>query len=120
MPKNRVTIDDLADQIVSEHYFTAYEGCAQAILNGRAMEDGEALDIPESFKHVTICTILTRNGTKLVGVNEGPVCAHNFNAEEGRRTAREKAIEQLWPMLGYEMRNKLTCQAKARGNDQEV
>lgn len=43
MQKTRVTIDDLADQIVSEHYFTAYDGCAQAILNGRALEDGEVL-----------------------------------------------------------------------------
>ena len=117
MPKTRVTIDDLADQIVSEHYFTAYEGCAHAILNGRAMEDGEALDIPESFRHVTICAILTRNGTKLVGVHEGPVCAHNFNAEEGRRQAREKALEQLWPMMGYCLRNTLADRARNRSGD---
>lgn len=118
MPKTRVTIDDLADQIVSEHYFTAYEGCAQAILNGRALEDGEVLDIPEAFKQVTICTILTRNGTKLVGVHEGPVCAHNFNAEEGRRHAREKALEQLWPMMGYSLRNTLAEQSRHRDRDQ--
>ena len=57
---------------------------------------------------ITICVLITRNGTKLVGANEGPVSPENSNPELGRKYARQKAIDQLWPMLGYELRTKLT------------
>ena len=63
--------------------------------------------MPLGMEHITICILITRNGTKVVGVNEGPVSPENFDAELGRKYARQKAIDQLWPMLGYELRTKL-------------
>lgn len=59
------------------------------------------------LSQITICVIVLRNGTKVVGVNEGPVSPENFNAELGRSIARQKAIDQIWPMLGYELRSNL-------------
>lgn len=56
---------------------------------------------------VTFCVLVLRNGTKVVGINEGPVSSANFNPELGRQFARQKAIDQIWPMLGYELRTKL-------------
>lgn len=98
----RVTPKDL-EAIASKHYFTAAEG-----VYGAQLCQGERPSLDEQgLKYVTICVLTTKNGTKLVGVNEGPVSPENFNAEIGRRLAREKAIDQLWLMLDYELRTKL-------------
>ena len=56
---------------------------------------------------VTFCVLTLKNETKIVGVNEGPVSPENFDAEIGRRIAREKAVDQIWPMLGYRLRDVL-------------
>ena len=113
----RVTPDDIEANIASEHYFTAADGVFGADTHAiRAFRPDRALTHvplndekkkPTPLDHVTICVLITRNGTKLVGANEGPVSADNFDAEMGRRMARKKAIDQLWPMLGYELRSKL-------------
>ena len=96
----RVTPADIEANIASEHYFTALDGVegATGSWNGG---DSYALGL------ITICVLITRNGVRLVGVNEGPVSIQNFDADMGRRMARQKAIDQLWPMLGYELRTKL-------------
>ena len=99
----RVTPADIEANIASEHYFTAAQGvAAEDAAFGNLGNPG-----PKCLELVTICVLITRNGTKLVGANEGPVSPENFDADMGRRMAREKAIDQLWPMLGYELRTKL-------------
>lgn len=96
----RVTPADIEANIASEHYFTALDGVegATGVWDGC---DSYALGL------ITICVLITRNGMRLVGVNEGPVSIQNFDADMGRRMARQKAIDQLWPMLGYELRSQL-------------
>ena len=39
----------------------------------------------------------------------GAACAspENFDAEIGRKIARQNAIEKIWPLVGYELRTKL-------------
>lgn len=101
----RVTPADIEANIASEHYFTADEG-----VYGHEVLNGESVSTPEPngpLGHVTICVLITKNGTKLVGANEGPVSPGNFDAAMGKCMARQKAIDQLWPMLGYELRTKL-------------
>lgn len=97
----RVTPADIEANIASEHYFTAADG----VMNN----DELPLDyvFEKSLWQVTICVLITKNGTKLVGVNEGPVSPENFDAEMGKRMARQKAVDQLWPMLGYDLRSRL-------------
>lgn len=56
---------------------------------------------------MTFCVIVLKNGTKVVGINYGPVSPENFDAGRGRTEARANAIEQIWPLLGYELRSKL-------------
>ena len=99
----RVTPADIEAEIVSEHYFTAADGARMSPHGNHPIHNLSA----GSLGLITICVLITRNGTKLVGVNEGPVSVQNFDADMGRRMAREKAVNQLWPMLGYELRTKL-------------
>ena len=132
----RVTPADVEAEIASEHYFTAADGYRFNVLacdvtsekhqdfvrrigesmpvrsyGGTCADIDANTDMPASLSHVTICVLILRNGTKIVGVNEGPVSPENFDPEIGRRYAREKAIDQVWPLLGFRLRDKLATQA---------
>ena len=110
----RVTPADIEGVIATEHYFTAEQGHRQAMTdavygNGGIIESQHAHPAPQPLALVTICVLILSNGMKVVGVNEGPVSRENFDAEIGRRIARQKAVDQIWPMLGYELRTKLAA-----------
>lgn len=64
-------------------------------------------DYPPSLDLLTICVLVLKNGFTVTGES---ACAspENFNAEIGRRIAREHAMEKIWPLLGYELRTKLS------------
>lgn len=96
----RITPADIEANIESEHYFTAQDGIRGAMTDGKS---------PYLSVHdlITICVMTLRNGHRIVGVNEGPVSAANFDAELGRELARQNAIGQIWPLMGYELRSKL-------------
>jgi hypothetical protein len=96
----RVTPIDIEANIVGEHYFTGQEGS-----NGAAWPEAEAPE-HESLKLLTICVLLLRNGFSVIGHS---ACASpaNFDPDIGRRLARAKAVEQIWPLMGYELRSRL-------------
>jgi hypothetical protein len=103
----RITLEDIEAAIVREHYFTADEG-----VYGHEVLIGDCVSTPEPrgpLGRITICVLELRNGTTIVGVNEGPVSSANFDADIGRRYAREKAVDQIWPLLGYELRSRLAA-----------
>ena len=102
----RVTPADIEAEIASEFYFTAADGVRGELLSSLP-ELGVNFGGDNPLSLLTFCVLITRNGMRLVGVNEGPVSIQNFDADMGRRMARQKAIDQLWPMLGYELRTKL-------------
>lgn len=106
----RVTIEDIEENIVSEHYFSAAQGDAKAMedaafvngsLNGEAMRA-----VPDALKLLTFCVLVLRNGFTVTGKS---ACAspENFDAGIGRNMARENAINKIWPLMGYELRSKL-------------
>jgi hypothetical protein len=111
----RVTLDEIEAEIEAEHYFTAEEGFVGilAIRNAQGMQPGDtatvrvAIDVPDVLALITICVLVLKNGHRSVGVNEGPVSAANFDAQVGRKMARQKAIDQLWPLLGFRLRDRL-------------
>lgn len=98
----RVTPADLEEVIASEHYFTARNGADHAdAINSRAYgTSGQALGL------LTFCVLVLKNGFTVTGES---ACAspENFDAEIGRKVARENAKQKLWPLLGYELKSKL-------------
>lgn len=58
---------------------------------------------------VTFCVLILQNGHRIVGVNTGPVSAANFDANLGRTMARKNAVDQIWPLLGYALRDRLAA-----------
>ena len=95
----RVTPADIEANIRAETYFTAFDGF-MADDRDMAMQDADAL------KLLTFCVLVLRNGFTVTGES---ACAspENFDAEIGRRVARENAVQKIWPLMGYELRTKL-------------
>lgn len=102
----RITPDDLAANIVSEHYFTAADGVAG---ESEASQSNEQLPW-QALGLLTFCVLVLRNGFTVTGES---ACAspENFNAEIGRRIARENAVAKVWPLMGYELKSRLAAAA---------
>lgn len=103
----RVTAEAVEAAIASEHYFTAYAGREGAIVRGeyvgreRPAQDGADL---EPLKLLTICVLVLDNGFTVVGTS-ACVSPENYNAEIGQRVARTNAVEEIWPLLGFRLRD---------------
>lgn len=112
----RVTPADIEANIASEHYFTAEQGA----LMGLATDEFKQIqkmgvmpgDVPGALKLLTFCVLVLRNGFTVTGES---ACAspENFDAELGRKIARQNAVAKIWPLMGYELRSKL---AEATGS----
>lgn len=76
----KVTLADIENSIVSERYLVE-----ETVL--------------------TICILKCRNGFLVTG-ESACVSPENFNAELGRKLAREKAINKLWAFLGFSLADK--------------
>lgn len=61
---------------------------------------------------LTLCVLVLRNGFTVVGES---ACAspENFNAELGRKIAREHAKQKVWALEGYLLRERLFEQKTA-------
>ena len=99
----RITPDDIAANISSEHYFTAADGIRGA--NDLECESGDPLTL------LTFCVIELRNGFTVTGES---ACAspENFDADIGRKIARQNAVAKIWPLLGFSLKQKLHEAAK--------
>lgn len=106
----RVTPAALQAEIVSEHYFTAFDGVAGAAYN-EASPDGVLR--PFSFTAqgalglLTFCVLVLRNGAKVVGVNYGAIDPAQHSAERGRQEARSQAEDKVYELLGFRLRDEL-------------
>lgn len=99
----RVTPADIEDNIASEHYFTAQHGVeGAASRSGAACCDGTH----NPLNLLTFCVLVLRNGFTVTGES---ACAspENFDAEIGRKIARQNAVAKVWPLMGYALKNEL-------------
>jgi hypothetical protein len=104
----RVTPADIEASIGSETYFTAEDG----LRGASAGKPGVSLHLEyvtypgNPLSLLTFCVLTLRNGFTVTGES---ACAspENFDAEVGRKIARQNAINKVWPLLGYELRSKL-------------
>lgn len=94
-PNTRVKLADIEAAIAAEYTFNL----------GDALR---ALDVPlpasGSSNVFTVCVLTMKNGFVVIG-KAAPADPANFNAELGRKFAREDAIRQLWPLMGYSLRD---------------
>lgn len=109
----RVTPTDVEAEIVSEHYFTAYDGRQGALMHetysGRERPAGDGSDLTP-LTLLTFAVLVLRNGFTVTGES---ACAspQNFDADIGRRVARQNAVNKVWPLLGFRLRDRLVKEA---------
>ena len=114
----RVTPADIEANIASECFFiagdascmtTAYCKAGRGFFNYQR----HTLDKrpPQSFELLTICILELKNGFTVTGES---ACAspENFDAELGRKIARQNAVAKIWPLLGFSLKQKLHEAAK--------
>lgn len=99
----RVTPDDIEANIVSEVFFTAGDG---AIGKGAAAFGDLKTSYQVELDLLTFCVLILRNGFTVTGES---ACAspENFDAELGRKIARANAVQKIWPLMGYELKQRL-------------
>ena len=104
----RVTPADLQANIASEHYFTAFDGVCGAYRNNDDVHVGDVPDARNSqaLPLLTFCVLVLRNGFTVTGES---ACAspENFDAEVGRKIARQNAEQKVWPLMGYALKQQL-------------
>ena len=96
----RITPADIQANITGVYYHTAFEG---ANAGSSPIVVGHELPLSS----LTYCTLVLKNGFTVTGES---ACAspENFNAEIGRKIARENAVAKIWPLMGYELKSKLS------------
>ena len=106
----RVTPADIEANIAECHYFTAGDGCRAVQCSGNPNATSH---YPSQLDLLTICVLILKNGFTVTGES---ACAspENFNAEIGRKIARENAVNKVWPLMGYALKQRLHDEGKAR------
>jgi len=89
----RVTPADIEANIAGEYFFTA---------------DQATKDCPqfEALRLLTFCVLVLKNGFTVTGES---ACAspENFDADLGKKIARQNAVAKMWPLMGYALKQSL-------------
>lgn len=95
----RITPADIEANIASEHYFTADDGEWGAGRHAHKPKHPQ-------LSLLTFCVLVLRNGFTVTGES---ACAspENFDADVGRKIARQNAVNKIWPLMGYALRSRL-------------
>lgn len=103
----RITPADVEAAIAETHYFNASDAAHTADYKHPAL----AL--------LTICVLVLKNGFTVVGKS---ACAspENYDKAIGEKVARDDALRQVWPLLGYALREKLAGNTLAVGDSIEA
>lgn len=109
----RVTVADIKYNIASEHYFTAADGDNSESDTAVSIGDVDGKSY-KSLRLLTFCILVLRNGFTVVGTT-ACVSPENFDAAEGRKYARENAVEKVWPLMGYALKEMLSMLKEAKG-----
>lgn len=104
----RVTPDAIEAEINGEYYFTAEQGVQGAFE--QQDEITRLSGMHGELRLLTFCVLRLRNGFTVTGES---ACAspENFDAEIGRKIARQNAVQKIWPLLGFRLRDELAAKA---------
>lgn len=109
----RVTPADIEANIAAEIYSTGLDCAAEAAGDARGVfnrikPDVDLTVVNDSLRLLTFCILVLRNGFTVTGES---ACAspENFDAEIGRKIARENAVAKIWPLLGFSLKQKLAA-----------
>lgn len=101
----RVTPQHIDSVIASEHYFTAAQGYEKSAADNFS-DDPYPLATPDALHLLTFCVLVLKNGFTVTGES---ACAspENFDPEIGRKIARDNAVNKIWMLEGYLLKQRL-------------
>ena len=101
----RVTPDHVEGVIVGEYYFTAENGVKDAFSQQDEM--ARPADYHSGLSLLTFCVLVLKNGFTVTGES---ACAspENFDAEIGKKIAKSNAVDKIWMLEGYLLKQKLS------------
>ncbi|GAB0890429.1 Gp49 family protein [Escherichia coli] len=103
----RITPQHIQSLISGEYYFTAEDGVQQAMH--KQDELTKLVGPHREIEFLTFCVLVLKNGFTVTGES---ACAspENFDAEIGRKIARQNAVNKIWMLEGYLLKQKLSEQ----------
>ena len=84
---NKVTMNDILEKMKQVEYIKLSDG------------------------RTTLCVVYTENGYTIIG-KSACVAEENYNQALGEKYAFEDAVNQMWPLEGYLLKQKLYEEAK--------
>lgn len=99
----RVTLANIEASIDATHYFTGRQAVVMTAPPGQ--------HVHPDLNCLTICLMVMKNGFSVIG-KSAPASPENFNAELGRKYAYEDAVRQVWPLMGFALRDRLASGAQ--------
>lgn len=99
IPGPRVTPGDIEGDIATEWYFTAGDGVEGAT--------GGDMDYSPELRWITFCVLVLRNGFTVTG-ESACVRLEDFDADLGCLIARRNAVDKVWPLMGYALKDRLS------------
>lgn len=96
----RVTPGDIEANIASEWFYNMGESSQFHPKNQPPPPANSPLYL------LTVCVLVLKNGFTVTGES---ACAspENYDAELGRKIARQNAVAKIWPLMGYELKQRL-------------
>jgi hypothetical protein len=102
----RVTLDDIKAAIEGTFYTTGTDALRHGTWS--TAPDSGVGNVLDALTRFTICVLVMRNGFVVIG-KSAPASPENFNAELGRKFAYEDAVRQIWPLMGFALRDRLAA-----------
>lgn len=105
----RVTLADIEAAIADKFHLNGRNAVIASLAENGVVSTLAADQHADKFPGVavlSICILVMKNGFTVIG-KSAPASPENFNADLGRKFAYEDCIRQLWPLMGFALRNKL-------------
>lgn len=103
-PINRVTLEELEASIIDERYLNLGHGLAS---QGTLSDGHNAAGAPHvATERTTLCVLTLDNDIVVVG-KSACVDPRLYDAKIGREIARRDAVNQVWPLLGMRLADKI-------------
>ena len=101
----RITQQHIQSIIAGEYYFTAADGVQQSLH--KQDELTRLCGAHAELDLLTFCVLVLKNGFTVTGES---ACASpgNFDAEIGRKIARENAVNKIWMLEGYLLKQRIS------------
>lgn len=102
----RVTAELIEESIIAELYFSPADSIGAPNVKLLMTDDLDFSLFNASTNLMTFCVLVLRNGFTVAGIS---ACAspENFDLEIGRKIARQDAINKIWPLMGYALKEQI-------------